>query len=151
MRRLRAAGHDDALIAYPAKRAGWVALWGVRGGGIAVERAVGREAFGEDAARGLLAALIAATPPSPPLPAAMLDEMLLVHSWVQSHRAAANVLDLRALVAGRQTLAEAAATLVERVRLCAGTPYSSSARPRPRRKISTAPMATATTTTATTT
>ena len=122
VRRLRAAQHDDAVIAYPAKRSGWVALWGVRGGGIAVERVVGRGAFGEDAARGLLTALVAAAPPAPPLPAAMLDEMLLVHSWMQSHAEAPHVLDLRALVAGRQSLAEAAADLVARVRLCAGVP-----------------------------
>ena len=116
--RLRAAQHDDAVIAYPAKRAGWVALWGVRGGRVAVERAVGRGAFGEDAARAFLAELAAAAPPPLPLPAAMLDEMLLVHSWVQTHGEAANVLDVRALVAGRQTLAETAAALVGRVRLC---------------------------------
>jgi DNA polymerase-3 subunit epsilon len=151
VRRLRAAGRDDAVIVYPAKRAGWVALWGVRGGGIAVERVVGREAFAEDAARSLLTAITTAAPPSPPLPATMLDEMLLVHSWVQNHRAAANVLDLRDLVAGGQTLAATAAALVERVRLCAGAPYSSSARPRPRRKISTATTATTPTATATTT
>ncbi|MBE3031951.1 MAG: hypothetical protein IMZ74_01950, partial [Actinobacteria bacterium] len=151
VRRLRAAQRDDAVIAYPAKRAGWVALWGVRGGRIAVERVVGRGAFGEDAARGLLTELAAAAAPSPPLPATMLDEMLLIHSWVQSHREAAHVLDLRALVAGRQGLAEAATALVERVRLCAGSPYSSSARPRPRRSKSTAPMATTATATATTT
>jgi len=120
VRRLRAAQRDDAVIAYPAKRAGWVALWGVRGGRIAVERVVGREAFAEDAARGLLGALVAAAPPAPPVPATLLDEMLLVHSWVKSHREAPNVLDLRALVAGRQSLAEAAAALVDRVRLCAG-------------------------------
>ena len=151
VRRLRAAQRDDAVIAYPAKRAGWVALWGVRGGRIAVERVVGRRAFGEDAARGLLSEFAAAAPPSPPLPATMLDEMLLVHSWLQSHREAANVLDLRALVAGRQALAEAAAALVDRVRLCAVTPYSSIARPRPRRSKSTATMATITTATATAT
>jgi hypothetical protein len=81
----------------------------------------------------------------------MLDEMLLVHSWLQSHRKAAHVLDLRALIAGRQALTEAATALVERVRLCAGSPYSSSARPRPRRSKSTAPMATTATATATTT
>ena len=121
VRRLRAAQRDDAVIAYPARRAGWVALWGVRGGRVAVERVVGRAAFGEQAARGLLTELAAASPPSPPLPATMLDEMLLVHSWVQSHREAANVLDLRALVAGRQALAEAAAALVGRVRLCAAS------------------------------
>ena len=151
VRRLHAAQRDDAVIAYPAKRAGWVALCGVRGGRIAVERVVGRGAFGEDAARGLLTELTAAAAPSPPLPATMLDEMLLVHSWMQSHREAANVLDLRALVAGRQPLAEAAADLVGRVRLCAGAPYSSSARPRPRRSKSTATTATTATATATTT
>jgi hypothetical protein len=151
VRRLRAAGRDDAVIAYPARRAGWVALWGVRGGHIAVERVVGRGAFGEDAARGLLTELAAAAPASPPLPASMLDEMLLVHSWLQSHREAANVFDLRALGAGRKALAEAAAALVDRVRLCAASPYSSSARPRPRRNTSTATMATTATATATTT
>jgi hypothetical protein len=45
--------------------------------------------------------------------------MLLVHSWVQTHREAANVLDVRAMVAGRWPLAETAAALVDRVRLCA--------------------------------
>ena len=123
----------------------------MRGGRIAVEREVGREAFGEDAARGLLTALAAAAAPSPPLPATMLDEMLLVHSWLQSHREAPNVLDLRPLVAGRQTLAEAAADLTGRVRLCARAPYSSSALPRPRRSTSTATTATSATATATTT
>ena len=159
VRRLRAAGRDDAVIVYPAKRAGWVALWGVRGGRVAVERVVGREAFGEQAARALLTELAAATPPTPPLPTTMLDEMLLVHSWVQSHREAVNVLDLRPLVAGRQTLAEAATALVGRARLCAasagagsgGAPYSSSALPRPRRSTSTATTATAATATAITT
>ena len=34
----------------PARRRGWVALWGVRAGGIVVEREVGRGAFGEQAA-----------------------------------------------------------------------------------------------------
>jgi hypothetical protein len=37
---------------------------------------------------------------------------------VQTHREAANVLDVHALVVGRQTLAEMAAALVGRVRLC---------------------------------
>ncbi len=151
VRRLRDAGRDDAIIAYPARRAGWVALWGVRGGGVAVERVVGRAAFGDDAARGLLTTLAAAAPPSPPLPATMLDEMLLVHSWLQSHREAANVLDVRDLLDGRQPLAEAAAALVGRVRLCAALPYSSSALPRPRRSRSTATTAIAATATATTT
>ncbi|HUU32745.1 MAG TPA: exonuclease domain-containing protein, partial [Vicinamibacterales bacterium] len=116
--RLQAAQRNDAVVVYPARRAGWVALWGVRGGRIAVERSVGRRAFGEDAARAFLVELAAAAPPSPPLPAAMIDEMLLVRSWVQTHREAAIALDVHALMAGRQTLAETAATLVGRVRLC---------------------------------
>ena len=45
--RLQAAQRDDAVVVYPAKRAGWIALWGVRGGRVAVERSVGRAAFGE--------------------------------------------------------------------------------------------------------
>ena len=45
VRRLHAARQDEAVIIHPAKLPGWVALWGVRGGGIAVEREVGREAF----------------------------------------------------------------------------------------------------------
>jgi DNA polymerase-3 subunit epsilon len=151
VRRLHAASGDDAIIAYPAKRRGWVALWGVRGGRIAVERVVGRGAFGEDAARGLLAELTAAAAPAPPLPATMLDEMLLVHSWVQTHREAANVLDLHALITCRQALSDAAADLVSCVRLCAGAPYSSSALPRPRRSTSTATTATPATATAITT
>ena len=118
VRRLHAAQRDHAVVAYPAKRAGWVALWGVRGGRIAVEREVGRVAFGEDAARAFLGELAAAAPPTPPLPATLLDEMLLVHSWLQSHREAANVLDLRALAGERRPLAEAAGTLVARVGLC---------------------------------
>jgi len=119
VRRLRAARHAAAVVAYPARRPGWVALWGVRGGRVAVEREVGREAFDEQAARGLLAELAAAAPPSPPVPATMLDEMLLVHSWVTSHQESPHVLDLRAHVAGRQSLAATATELVARVRLCA--------------------------------
>ena len=119
VRRLRAARHAEAVLAYPAKRPGWVALWGVRGGRVAVEREVGREAFREDAARGFLAELAAADPPRPPLPAALIDEMLLVHSWVTSHKEAPGVLDLRALRDSTPTLAATAAELVARVRLCA--------------------------------
>ena len=57
VRRLRSAEHDDLVLAYPAHRRGWVALWGVRGGRVAVEREVGRGAFGEEAARAFLAEL----------------------------------------------------------------------------------------------
>jgi excinuclease UvrABC nuclease subunit len=55
VRRLQAAQHDDVIIAYPAKRAGWIALWGVRGGRAAVTAAAGGEPR-RDAARALLGA-----------------------------------------------------------------------------------------------
>ncbi len=119
VRRLRAAQTHEAVLAYPAHRRGWVALWGVRGGRIAVEREVGREAFGEEAACGLLAELAAAQAPVAPLPAADIDEMLLVHSWLTSNRESVHVLDTSALLAGREGRAETGAELVRRVRLCA--------------------------------
>jgi excinuclease UvrABC nuclease subunit len=119
VRRLRAARHTDAVLAYPARRPGWVALWGVRGGRIAVEREVGRTAFDEAAAREFLGELAAAAPPRPPLPAALVDEMLLVRGWVEHHRAAVNVLELGDFIEGRESFAATAAALVERVRLSA--------------------------------
>lgn len=119
VRRLRAARRDDVILAYPAKRRGWVALWGVRGGRVAVEREVGREAFGERAAHDLLAELAAATPPTPPLAAASIDELLLVHSWVNAHRAAPTVVDLRGFLDGDEGMAPAADRLLAAVRLAA--------------------------------
>jgi excinuclease UvrABC nuclease subunit len=130
VRRLRAALRDEAVLVYPAKRPGWVALWGVRGGRVAIEREVGRAAFGRGAARGFLAELAAADPPRPPLPTALIDEMLLVHSWLRAHRAAPNVLDTRALVEGAQAPEEAAAPLLERVRLCV-RPAAAGGAPKP--------------------
>jgi len=119
VRRLRAARRDDAVLVYPAKRRGWVALWGVRGGRIAVEREVGRAAFDGVAAEALVAELRATEPPRPPLPAAAVDEMLLVHSWIDTHRAAPGVVDLQAFVAGGEDAASAAARLLGAVRLAA--------------------------------
>jgi DNA polymerase-3 subunit epsilon len=119
VRRLRSAARDDLVLVYPAHRRGWVALWGVRGGRIAVEREVGRAAFGEQAAEAFIRELHAAGPPRPPLPAAAVDELLLVHSWVEAHRAAPNVVDLRRLVSGGEDAASAAARLLAAVRLAA--------------------------------
>ena len=51
-----------------------------------------------------------------PQPAALVDEILLVHGWLEAHRADVHVLKLGA--AGRP-FAEGAEDLVERVRLCA--------------------------------
>jgi DNA polymerase III subunit epsilon len=119
VRRLQAAQGANAVLAYPAKRTGWVALWGVHGGGIVIEREVGHDAFGDEAARRFIATLVAADPPRPPLPASVIDEMLLVHGWLEQHLAAINVLDLEPLIEGDQPLEQIAAELVQRVRLCA--------------------------------
>ncbi len=119
VRRLRAAAREDVVLVYPAKRRGWIALWGVRAGRIAVEREVGRGAFGEQAARGLLAELAAADPPRPPLPAASIDETLLVHSWTEAHRASPGVVDLHDFLGGREDASSAAARLLRAVRLAA--------------------------------
>ena len=119
VRRLRAAARDDVVLVYPAHRRGWVAVRGVRCGRITVEREVGREAFGERAAAALLAELRASEPPRPPLPAAAIDEMLLVHSWTEAHRAAPNVVDLHAYLEGGEDAASAAARLLTAVRLAA--------------------------------
>jgi len=67
----------------------------------------------------VLAELAAAEPPHPPLPAAAIDEMLLVHSWTDAHRAAPNVVDLRGFLAGDEDAAAAAARLLRAVRLVA--------------------------------
>ncbi len=45
--------------------------------------------------------------------------MLLVHSWIEQHREAPGVLDLRDVVTGQRAPDSAAAALVERVQLCA--------------------------------
>ena len=146
---------DDAVIAYPAKRAGWVALWGVRGGRIAVERVVGRGAFGEDAARGFLAELAAAAPPAPPLPAdacstrccsctpgcratARRRTCSTCAPWSPAGRLSA---DARRRSSSACACAPPRRRPAERPSGGAGPPYSSSARPRPRRSSSTATTA----------
>ena len=117
--RLHAAQREDLVLVYPARRRGWAALWGVRAGAVVVEREVGRGAFDEQAASVLLAQLTAAEPPRPPLPTAAIDEMLLVHSWTDAHRASPGVVDLRALVVGGENVASAATRLLRAVGLAA--------------------------------
>jgi DNA polymerase-3 subunit epsilon len=119
VRRLRAAARDHLVLVYPAHRRGWVALWGARGGRIVVEREVGRAAFDEQAAEAFVAVLRAAEPPHAPLPAGAVDELLLVHSWVEAHRAAPGVVDLQELVSGGEDVTSAAARLLAAVRLAA--------------------------------
>ncbi|HOU28684.1 MAG TPA: exonuclease domain-containing protein [Thermoleophilia bacterium] len=120
VRRLQAARRHDVVLVYPARRRGWVALWGVRGGSIVLEREVGRRAFDAQAAERLLAELAAAAPPAAPLPATALDELLLVHAWIEAHRAAPGVVDLGDLLRGDEPAASAAARLVAAVVLAAG-------------------------------
>jgi excinuclease UvrABC nuclease subunit len=119
VRRLQAAQDHDAVLVYPARRAGWAALWGVRGGRIVAEREVGRSAFTEAGAAAFIGEVAMAVPAAAPLPAAVVDEILLVHGWLQEHREAVNVLDLGDVTARRRAPAEMARELVERVRLCA--------------------------------
>ena len=116
--RLRAAQRADAVLAYPSRRPGWVALWGVCGGRIVVEREVGRGAFAAETARRFLEELGRTSAASLPMPAADIDETLLVHGWLEAHRAAVHVLDLAPLRAAGRPFGEAAADLVARVRLC---------------------------------
>ena len=120
VRRLQAARRHDVVLVYPARRRGWIALWGVRGGSIVLEREVGRRAFDAQAAERLLAELAAAAPPAAPLPATALDELLLVHAWIEAHRAAPGVVDLGDLLRGDEPAASAAARLVAAVGLAAG-------------------------------
>ena len=118
--RLRVAQRADAVLVYPARRRGWVSLWGVRGGRIVIEREVGRGVFTAEAARRFLEEIGGAPEADFPIPAAAIDEALLVHGWLEAHRAAVHVLDVAPLRAAGRPLDGAAAELIERVRLCAG-------------------------------
>jgi len=116
--RLRAAAAEHAVLVYPARRRGFAALWGVRGGRVVVEREHGRHAFDEAAALAFLRDLAAAEPPPGPFRPDEVDEALLVHGWLEEHRASVHVLDLRdELGGGGEVPLAAAAELVRRLRL----------------------------------
>ncbi len=97
IRRLAAARHDHAVLVYPAPEDGRVRVWGVSHGAVVLERDLAVRTFGLSRARQVLTAVAAAPPSRPPLPAAAIDEVLLVHGWLQAHREAVNVLDVRLL------------------------------------------------------
>ena len=99
IRRLRDAQHTHAALAYPAPTQGRVRLWGVSHGAVVAEKEVAARSFTLNRGLQFLAAVAAAEPPVPPLPAAAIDEILLVHGWLQRHAEAVHVLDLAALVA----------------------------------------------------
>ena len=118
VRRLRAAQRDDARARLP----GAAARLGRRSGASApaASSSSARWAAGRSASRRRGRCSPSSPRPSrraPPLPATAIDEMLLVHSWVDAHRAAPNVVDLRAFVDGGEDAASAAARLLAAVRL----------------------------------
>ena len=94
IRRVREARETYALLVYPSRRAGRVNLYGVAAGRIVVERELSPRRFGHDAALAVLHDVYGAAPAAPPLPTEAIDELLLVHSWLRSHRHAVNVLSL---------------------------------------------------------
>ena len=125
IRRLRAAQTTHAVLAYPAPTEGRVRLWGVSHGAVVAEKEVAARSFTLNRSLQFLAAVAAAEPPEPPLPAAAIDEVLLVHGWLQRHAEAVHVLDVRALCdreaareAQHAALTGLAEELVARVRLC---------------------------------
>ena len=135
IRRLRAAQATHAVLAYPAPTPGRVRLWGVSHGAVVAEKEVAARSFTLNRSLQFLTAVTAVEPPTPPLPAAAIDEILLVHGWLQRHAEAVHVLDVGALVAaagtgdpgGPRDARHAALTglseeLVARVRLCGAAP-----------------------------
>jgi DNA polymerase-3 subunit epsilon len=128
VRRLRAARKAYAIMAYPGLSTGRVALFGVAGGAIVAERTVHATAFSPDAAGAFVEAVYAAEPPAFPPPADRIDEITLVHGWLQRHRESVNVLNLTPPGARDDgpsptpPAREAAARdLLERLPLCART------------------------------
>lgn len=125
IRRLRDAQATHAVLAYPAPTPGRVRLSGVFHGAVVAEKEVAARSFTLNRSVQFLTVVAAAEPPEPPLPAAAIDEILLVHGWLQRHAEAVHVLDVGALAAtgGAREAQHAALTglseeLVTRVRLC---------------------------------
>jgi len=92
---------------------------------VVAEKEVATRTFTLDRSLRFLAAVQAAQPPRPPLPASAIDEILLVHGWLQHHAEAVHVLDLTPLFAAQGApdarhviLTGLAEELVTRVRLC---------------------------------
>ena len=110
-----------ALLVYPARQAGRVTIYSVAGGSVIDERSVRPGDLSLEAALELIEALYAATPPAPPLPVDTIDEILLVSSWLRHHREAVNVVKLPTPEGPAELRRAAAAELVLRLPLCAGT------------------------------
>ena len=82
------------MIAYPARQAEVINLWGVAGGSIVAQAQVHPERFSEADALAFVTRVYRSEPPQPPLPPTAVDEILLIGSWLRQHRAAPNVLTL---------------------------------------------------------
>ncbi|HJW76649.1 MAG TPA: hypothetical protein VJ787_13465, partial [Thermoleophilia bacterium] len=94
IRRVHEARESYALLVYPSRHAGRVDLCGVAGGRIVIECELSPRRFDHDAALEVLRAVYGAAPPTTPLPPEAVDELLLVYSWLRSHRHAVNILSL---------------------------------------------------------
>jgi DNA polymerase-3 subunit epsilon len=92
--RLRAALASYAVLAYPARRTGWVTLFCVAAGTMVDEIDIDPAGCTRDDLAAALTAVYAAATPTAPLAAGMLDELLLVHGWLAHHRADVHVLTL---------------------------------------------------------
>jgi len=117
--RLQTARRTYAVLAYPGRQAGRVNLFGVAGGAIVEERLVGAASFEPGDALAFIETIHAAPPAAWPPPPGGVDEIHLVHGWLQRHREAVNVLTLTAPGCTAGAREAAARELVERVALCA--------------------------------
>ena len=120
--RLGAALRDYAVMVYPASQRARVNVYGVAGGRIVAERVLAPATFDRDDALAFVDQVYAADPPRLPLPADTIDEMLLVHGWLRRNREAVNVLTLPARERADGVRPAAAAELLARLPLCAGSP-----------------------------
>jgi DNA polymerase-3 subunit epsilon len=132
VRRLREAAAAWAVLAYPARHADVVNLWGVGGGSIVAQVQVQPGGFTGADALAFITRVYRADPVRPPLPPAAIDEILLIGGWIRQHRAAPNVLTLptpergdAAEIAASQhspaDLSGAAEELLQRLPLCGRT------------------------------
>ena len=123
--RLGSACRAYALLVYPSRQPGRVTVYGVAAGSIVDERSLRPDELTPDGALELVTGIYAAMPPVPPLPADTIDEILLVSGWLRRHREAVNVVNLPGPDAPHELREAAAAELVRRLPLCAGTAAAS--------------------------
>jgi excinuclease UvrABC nuclease subunit len=94
IRRVHEARESYAVLVYPSRHEGRVNLYGVAAGRIVIEREVSPRRFGHDGALEVLRAVYGSEPDAAPLLPEAVDELLLVTSWLRSHRHAVNLLSL---------------------------------------------------------